>query len=192
MKSLTRRKALGLMSGIACAAACPALQAGGERDVRVGLAQQAAKKGLLFGSAMRRSELTAGIQDLYARDVGLITPGDELKMAAVRPTPETIDFSEADPLIQFAESHNMKVRGHTLIWNEWQPAWVHRLDKADIAHLVDRHIDSVVGHYRGRVHYWDVVNEPIGTNRGERNWLYPGPFLKALGEDYIARSFRRA
>ena len=41
------------------------------------------------------------------------------------------------------------------------PDWVKHLSKSEISSLLDRHIDEVAGRYAGRVHSWDVVNEPI-------------------------------
>jgi endo-1,4-beta-xylanase len=48
----------------------------------------------------------------------------------------------------------------------------------------------VVGHYKGRVRQWDVVNEALSDTPGEV--LRKTPWLKAIGEDYIAEAFRAA
>ena len=45
------------------------------------------------------------------------------------------------------------------------------------------YIDGVVGHYRGRIRAWDVVNEAISDNDGE--FLRVTPALRAIGPDYI-------
>lgn len=189
---LTRRAALGAVAG-AIAGAIPASsepQAG--ESAADSLGELAARKGLLFGAAMMRAELVPESQALFAREVRLITPSNEFKMAAVRPAPDRVDFSGADALMAFAGKHGLAIRGHTLIWNDWQPAWIHRLSRSEIGGLIDRHIELVVSRYQGRVHTWDVVNEPIGVQGGEADWLAPGPYLEALGQDYIARALRRA
>ena len=48
----------------------------------------------------------------------------------------------------------------------------------------------MVGHYKGRVKQWDVVNEAISDAPGEG--LRPSPWLRAIGKDYIAEAFRAA
>ena len=53
-----------------------------------------------------------------------------------------------------------------------------------------KHIAAVVGHYKGRVKQWDVVNEAISDGGGQV--LRQSPWLKAIGEDYIAEAFRAA
>jgi endo-1,4-beta-xylanase len=47
----------------------------------------------------------------------------------------------------------------------------------------------VVGHYRGKIKQWDVVNEAINDGPGV---LRPSPWLRAIGEDFIAEAFRAA
>jgi endo-1,4-beta-xylanase len=53
-----------------------------------------------------------------------------------------------------------------------------------------KHIATVVEHYKGRVKQWDVVNEAISDTKDQL--LRPSPWLKAIGEDYIAEAFRTA
>jgi endo-1,4-beta-xylanase len=52
------------------------------------------------------------------------------------------------------------------------------------------HIAAVVGHYKGKVKEWDVVNEAISV--GPDEFLRPTPWYKAIGEEYIAEAFRAA
>jgi endo-1,4-beta-xylanase len=156
------------------------------------LGQLAAGRGLLFGAAMMRDELAPASAILFAREVRLITPSNELKMMAVRPSRDGVDFSGADALIAFADKHRMLVRGHTLVWNEFQPEWINALSKRELKELIDNHVDLLCSRYRGRVHSWDVVNEPLRTERSERDWLSGGPYFDTLGPAYIARSLRSA
>jgi endo-1,4-beta-xylanase len=66
------------------------------------------------------------------------------------------------------------------------------LNKAEISSLFDRHAGLVAGRYRDRNRFWNVVNEPIGTESRESNWSFPGPYLKELDPEYIARRVYRA
>ena len=47
----------------------------------------------------------------------------------------------------------------------------------------------MVGHYKGKIKQWDVVNEAINDGPGV---LRPSPWQRAIGDDYIAEAFRAA
>jgi endo-1,4-beta-xylanase len=88
----------------------------------------------------------------------------------------------------------MFIVGHNLVWHSQTPAWVFREDKGN---FVDRetllkrlhdHIQTVVGRYKGRIQSWDVVNEALN----EDGTLRQSPWLKIIGEDYIAKAFEYA
>lgn len=107
------------------------------------------------------------------------------------------DFSKADKMIDFAESNNMRLRGHTLIWGKFPgrtyPAvWGKQINestdkKKTMEEIMTKYINEVMGHFKGRIPIWDVVNEPM---QGEG--LYQSPFTHALGEEYIDLAFELA
>ena len=154
----------------------------------------AAARGILFGSAFDQHIYTSpSYAKLLCDECAILTPDYSLKFDALRRTgPDTIDFSVADRLFDFAASCNLKMRGHTLIWNDFMPDWTRRMSAREMERLLDRHIDEVAGRYSGRVHSWDVVNEPIWIESGHKGGLRGGPWYNAMGSSYIARSFRRA
>lgn len=156
----------------------------------------AAAKGLLFGASFAVHELDrphgARYADIYERDAHILTSELEFKLSALRPTPDKLDFSHADRLVAFALQRQMLVRGHTLIWNDDLPEWIKRLGNSQIEHLLESHILSVLERFRDKVSTWDVVNEPIAPWDQKPGNLRDGPFYAALGEGYIAKSFRLA
>ena len=102
------------------------------------------------------------------------------------------DFSEADQLLSFAARNNQQLRGHTLIWNENAPKWLKRRPLREITHIFDEHIDRVAGRYAGKLHSWDVVNEPFWPGHGIKGGYRTGPWFEAMGPSYIKRAFKRA
>ncbi len=124
------------------------------------------------------------------------TPENDMKWAHIHPKENSYNYAPADALVAFAGQHHMAVTGHTLVWHEQTPDWV--FQDADERHAsretvllrLREHIRAVMGHYRGRIHGWDVVNEAISENKGE--WLRDSPWLRALGEDYAEQAFRLA
>lgn len=119
-----------------------------------------------------------------------LTPENELKWAIVHPEPSRYDFGPADDLVDLAQRTGKRVRGHTLVWDQELPAWVtNRTWTPDAlrAALVE-HIKTVVGHFRGKVASWDVVNEPFSDDGN----LKPDLFLRVLGPSYIETALRAA
>jgi endo-1,4-beta-xylanase len=161
------------------------------------LREAAEESARLVGSAARSSQLS---EPLYAttlaREFNLLEPEDELKWEVIHPAPTTFDFLPADRLVAFARMHGLKVRGHTLVWHQQLPAWVKegQFSPAQLHRLLEEHIRVVVGHYRGEVFAWDVVNEAFDENGQLRSTLwYDSPGIGAgPGAAYIELAFRWA
>ncbi len=112
---------------------------------------------------------------------------------ALRPTVESFDFTAADKMFNFARSHGMEVRGHTLVWYISLPPWFEStVNQQNAKHFLEKHIQTVVGRYQGEMHSWDVVNEAIEPRDGHPDGLRKTPWLEFLGEDYIDIAFRLA
>jgi len=162
------------------------------------LRETAERPGMLIGAAVRPEQLS---EPLYAatlaREFNMLEPEDAMKWEVVHPAPETFDFSQADRIVAFAISHEMKVRGHTLVWHQQNPRWLiegrHTPDQ--LARILEQHIKTVVGHYRGKVFAWDVVNEAFdervaGKLRSTIWYDQPGIGHATKGSSYIENSFR--
>ena len=123
-----------------------------------------------------------------ARLFDVVTPENALKFGPLRPDRETYDFGTADRVMEFAESHGLAVRGHTLAWHSQLADWVAETPEAEREGILRDHIRTVVGRYRGRIEQWDVVNEALDDDARPRR----SPWFEAMGIDYIADAFRWA
>src|SRR5579875_2780152 len=117
--TFTRRNALQL--GAAGAAIVAAPQLGHAQPVSTpqpSLNQIAASKGMRFGSATAAvgggSIQNPDYAAILVGECGLLVPENEMKMYAVRPTPDRFDFARADAIMAFADQHGLAVRGHNL------------------------------------------------------------------------------
>ena len=123
-----------------------------------------------------------------------ITPENDLKWERVHPTPQGFEFGSADRYVAFGENNHMFIVGHTLVWQHQTPKWVFEdakgnpVDRETLLKRMREHIQTVVGRYKGRVNGWDVVNEALNDD----GTLSQTPWLKIIGEDYIAKAFEFA
>jgi endo-1,4-beta-xylanase len=158
------------------------------------LREMAAEKGITFGSAIGVAPLKdSSFAALFARQCGIGAPEGALKWQAVRPAPDKFDFSAGDSLYEFCKSHGILFRGHTLVWERALPDWFAQTatTKNANAMLVD-HISTVVDHYAGKMHSWDVVNEPFQIEDGRPDGLKLTPWLQLIGPNYIDTAFHAA
>lgn len=163
----------------------------GEAPLRV----RAKNKGLIYGASTRYGNL---FQDSkyaarFAQECGILVPARELKWEFLRPSLDRFDFSKSDRMAEFARSHNMLFRGHTLVWHSALPKWFENsVNRKNAEQVLVKHIKTVAGHYAGKMHSWDVVNEAIRVADKRPDGLRKTPWLKLLGSDYIEIAFRTA
>ena len=162
------------------------------------LRETAQRAGVLVGAAVRPEQLTEpSYATTLAREFNMLEPENILKWEAVHPAPETFDFVPGDRLVDFAVAHQMKVRGHTLVWHQQNPPWLLEGQRTpeQLAKILEQHIKTVVGHYRGKVFAWDVVNEAFdegnaGKLRSTIWYNQPGIGLADKGYSYIEKCFQ--
>ncbi len=189
---LTRRSFL--MGTVATAAGLGVLSATRALASGKPLRAYAADKGILFGSSITGMALKDPVfADLFASQCAITVPESSLKWDALRPTPYRYDFSGGDWLFQVCKSHEILMRGHTLVWEQALPKWFGSIVNAQNANkiMVD-HISTVVRHYAGKMHSWDVVNEAFQIEDGRADGLKITPWLDFIGPEYIETAFHAA
>ncbi|WP_224371363.1 endo-1,4-beta-xylanase [Hyalangium versicolor] len=119
-----------------------------------------------------------------------LTPEYEMKIAQLQPKEGQFEFANADRLVAFAEQNGKTVRGHTLIWGNSLPSWLtsKTWTREELIQVLETYVTTVVGHYRGRIPEWDVVNEAIDDNGAMRSNLW----MDTIGPEYIALAFKAA
>jgi len=184
---MRRRDFLERAAAVAAALLAGRGGAPGTQAASAPLRTQAAAQGLLYGSALGWPRLTdADYLERFGQECGILVPENELKWLALRPTPDTYDFSRADALAAYAADHGMLFRGHTLVWHHSLPSWFDGFaDPSNAASLLEYHIATVVGHYAGAVHSWDVLNEVVNPADGRADGLRHTPWLELLGPELI-------
>jgi len=175
------------VAGVVGAVVATLLLPVGQASAATGLRDLAAAKGVYFGTAATVSEWNvASYQALGAREANMLTPGNEMKWDTTEPNRGQFYFAPADSLVASAVAANQRVRGHTLVWHNQAPAWVHSLDTAGLRQAMLDHINAEVTHYKGKLYSWDVVNEAFNDDGTRRQSFWQ----QKLGDGYIADAFR--
>lgn len=91
--------------------------------------------------------------------------------------------------VDWANSEKMFVKGHPLFWSiqKCVPDWVKRYDYETQMKFAEVRIRNIVARFKGKVTYWDAVNEPMWEpafkNLAQRNWPHVDPISDIA--DYI-------
>ncbi len=122
---------------------------------------------------------------------------NEMKWVSTEPQNDYCTFEKADAMVQWAKDHNMKVRGHTLVWHTQTPEWVWSSGRDQTLANIDDHIERMLKHFNvgdDTVYCWDVVNEALDDNDSNQNETYrkSGFYTSVGSEEYIAHAFIKA
>ncbi len=162
----------------------------------------ATKLNINFGTPAIESRFKKGTQwfrDTLVSEFNMTNTENALKMSNCEPRQGVFDFTLADTIMNFAKANNMKSKGHVLVYHIPTPGWLYartnpnstnKFSRAELMAIVKRHIDSVVGHFKGRILEWDVVNETImdSFTVGESPLKHTF-YQQIIGNDYIDSAF---
>jgi endo-1,4-beta-xylanase len=185
----------GAASVLALAGAATAVEASANETTLRALGAQVQ---LRIGTAAIPSDLSDPTLSQIASDqFSVLTPGNEMKWQVVEPQQGNFDWTGADNLVNFAEEHSERVRGHTLVWHNQLPNWLTQgvangtISDSQLRDLLHQHITTEVSRYRGRIWQWDVVNEMLTDSNPSQ--INPKDFwISHLGPGVIADAFRWA
>lgn len=110
---------------------CRAIQAANFRDLA---------KSIYVGTCLGTNYINdPHIHQMTGEQFNMVTPENEMKWAYCEPQRGVHTYGSGDAIVAYAQQHNMKVRGHTLVWHQQFPDWLNSLDKASLhAAMVNR------------------------------------------------------
>jgi GH35 family endo-1,4-beta-xylanase len=119
-----------------------------------------------------------------------LSPENEMKWTFLNPAEGQYNWQTIDRLVDFAEHHNMAVKGHGLISSCCNPDYLLNITNAEASRAaMTAHFEAVMHRYHGRIDRWDVVTEVLETMGGglQKNYFY-----NVTGPGYIEDAFRIA
>ena len=150
-----------------------------------------------IGVAVNPRDLRSDEAKLILQHFNSLTAENSMKMGPIHPEENRYDWRDSDSIVNFAQQHGLKVRGHNLLWHSQAPRWLFRdtlthtnVTKEVLFQRLKDHITTVVKRYKDVIYAWDVVNEVVSDNPNEyfRNSL----FYQICGEDFVAKAFQYA
>ncbi|CAN0921975.1 Endo-1,4-beta-xylanase 1 [Linum grandiflorum] len=103
---------------------------------------------------------------------------------ASEPQQGKFNYKEADDMLEFCRTHNLKVRGHCIFWEVESriQSWVRSLNETSLTNAVQNRLNDLLTRYKGKLNHYDVNNE----------MLHGSFYQDRLGYDIRANMFRTA
>lgn len=132
-------------------------------------------------------------KDIAMSEFNLVSLESSIKAQFVHPAADKYDFTDAENIVDMAEANKQAVHGHTLVFAKSNPSWMTDAPKTELPKIMTDHITNVVGHFKGRIGTWDVVNEPMSEKDEDyeagKAGLRTSFWQEAMGEEYIDKAF---
>jgi endo-1,4-beta-xylanase len=151
----------------------------------------------LIGTCMNAPQINGTdlkAKPFIAANFNSVTAENAMKYERIHPMPDLYSCSISESMVNFAIANKMFIVGHTLIWHSQTPEWVFQdslgkpLERDALLKRMNDHIFTVVGHFKGKVNGWDVVNEAVNEDGSLRQTKW----LSIIGPDYIEKAFEFA
>src|SRR5581483_5121339 len=118
-----RSMAIGAAGVLALAGAATAVA--GSSPSSESLRDLGAQVQLRIGTAAAPDDLSdPTLSQITGGQFSVLTPENEMKWQLVEPQQGSFNWTGADNLVNFAEAHGARVRGHTLVWHNQLPNWL--------------------------------------------------------------------
>lgn len=174
-----------------------ALWIGGAAAQKATVLREAFSDKFLIGTALNVRQVKTHdkrLKELIRDQFSAVVAENCMKAEILQPKEGVFNFKDGDRLCDLAEQNGQVVTGHCLVWHSQAPRWFFKdaegnpVSREVLIQRMRDHIYEVVGHYKGRVKGWDVVNEAIEGNGEYRKSLY----YKIIGPEFIRLAFQFA
>jgi len=190
MEMFTRLSRLALGAALLGTGVTDALAA--EPTIR----QLAQERGRFIGTILNSEWFNDAIEpefeEIHKTQFNVVVAENEMKFDATEPAENEFSFEKGDKMVKYAQANKIRVRGHALAWHSQVAGWVssnYAGQKDKLLAVLKNHIEKVVGHYKGQVAEWDVVNEAVNDeyNAGWRSTN--SVWYEGIGAEFLDSAF---
>ena len=146
--------------------------------------------GAILNSQWFSGGLPGNYEQIHKTQFNIVVAENEMKFDATEPSEGQFNYNNGDKMVKYAKANGMRVRGHALAWHSQVPGWVSQKygkTKKELLRVLKHHIEKVVGHWKGQIDEWDVVNEAISNN--EPQWRTYSVWYEGIGPEFIDSAF---
>ena len=123
----------------------------------------------LFGGAIAlrddvNAERDKAYREAFARLFNYATTENIMKWKPIEPERGRYAWARPDATLDWCEKNDITLKSHCLIWGEPRqgaPKWLMHKTRDEVRALMKAHVDAVMTRYKGRIRYYDVINEPV-------------------------------
>lgn len=105
---------------------------------------------------------------------------NDFKWPSMEYTNGNVNNSSVEPYLNWGDTEGISFRGHNLVWGGKQasppnsywltPSWLWSVSSDSAYKLIERRVKRELTYYKGRIHEYDIVNEPV-HEKALANWL---------------------
>ena len=148
--------------------------------------------GTILNSEWFNDAIEPEFEEIHKTQFNVVVAENEMKFDATEPAEDEFNFVKGDKMVKYAQENKLRVRGHALAWHSQVAGWVssnYAGQKDKLLAVLKNHIEKVVGHYKGQVAEWDVVNEAINDeyNAGWRSTN--SVWYEGIGAEFLDSAF---
>ena len=151
----------------------------------------------LVGAAVCRKVLEEKEADeIIARHFNSLTAENAMKFSVIHPQENIWNWEEADYIADYARKKNIPLRGHVMLWHNQSPSWLfldgnEPVSKMKLFKRLEDHIDSITQRYKDILYSWDVLNEVIDTEKGDKKGFRLSEWYKTGGREIFEFAFKK-
>lgn len=142
------------------------------------------KQKKFFGTATGSADDYASLLTWFDQ----VTPENAGKWGSVEATRDVMDWAALDIAYDFARTHRLPFKFHTLVWGQQQPDWIAGLTPEEQLEELEEWMTEVAARYP-HIDMVDVVNEPLNAPAGYREALGGAG---ETGYDWVIEAFEMA
>lgn len=147
--------------------------------------------GTILNSEWFNDAIEPEFEEIHKTQFNVVVAENEMKFDATEPSENKFNYTKGDKMVEYAQANGLRVRGHALAWHSQVPGWVNNYSgqKEKLLSVLKNHIDSVVGHWKGKVAEWDVVNEAVNDDYNH-DWRSTGSvWYEGIGPEFLDSAF---
>ena len=147
--------------------------------------------GTILNSEWFNDAIEPEFEEIHKTQFNVVVAENEMKFDATEPSENEFNFAKGDKMVEYAQANGLRVRGHALAWHSQVPGWVNNYSgqKEKLLSVLKNHIDNVVGHWKGKIAEWDVVNEAINDDYNH-DWRSTGSvWYEGIGPEFLDSAF---